>query len=93
MNHMLFKEGWRKGVGAAANVKLVAMNGLCQGSWEPMGGMEAAAVEATCGLQDHSGGAPAPHSGDHHHGLDTLRPPPSHHHRRRHLGNDFLLDD
>ena len=30
------------------NVKLVAMNGLCQGSWEPMGGMVEA---ATCGLQ------------------------------------------
>ena len=76
------------------NVKLVAMNGLCQGSWEPMGGMEEA---ATCGLadclQDHSGGAPAPHSGDHHHGLDTLRPPPHHPHCRPHLGNDFLLDD
>ena len=54
-------------------------------------------VEATCGLAnclpDHSGGALEPHSGEHHHGLDTKLRHPPHHPRcpRCHLGNSIFL--
>ena len=90
---MLFKEGSRKDVGAAAKRQTCGNEWFVSGLMGAHGRHGGGSYLRPPSLQDHSGRAPAPHSGDHHHGLDTLRPRPHHPHCRRHLGNHFLLYD